>query len=78
MKAIHGAPMEIHFSKREPKSQPIMGISAWNAPNHAPQMRLARSEYFLMVRPLEMDTAKASIARPTDKRRSSSMPMSPL
>jgi hypothetical protein len=36
----------------------------WNPPNHKAQIMAMRQENFLVVKPLQMETEKASIDRP--------------
>ena len=43
----------------------MIGIKAWNRPNHKPQIKAMRQENFLVVKPLQMETEKASMDRPT-------------
>ena len=49
----------------------MVGIRAWNRPNHRPQIKAMRHENRLVVSPLQIETEKASIDRPTAIRRSS-------
>ena len=49
----------------------MAGIKTWKPPNQSPQIKAMRHENLFMVKPLQMDTEKASIDRPTAIRRSS-------
>ena len=51
--------------KREPRKYPIIGISAWKPPNHRPTMPAFPISMRFTARPLHIDTAKASMDRPT-------------
>ena len=54
----------------------MMGIRAWNRPNHKPQTKAMRQENLFVVKPLQMETEKASIDRPMAMSRSSMKLMS--
>ena len=55
----------------------MTGIKAWNKPNQIPQTKALRKENLFVVRPLQTDTEKASMDRPTAINRSS-MKLIPL
>ena len=42
----------------------MTGITPWKTPNHRPMMTMVLTVTFLTANPLQMDTAKASIAKP--------------
>ena len=42
----------------------MTGIKTWNPPNHRAQIMAMRHENFLVVKPLQMETEKASMERP--------------
>ena len=42
----------------------MVGIKAWKKPNQRPQTKAMRQENFLVVKPLQMETEKASMDRP--------------
>jgi hypothetical protein len=42
----------------------MTGIKTWNPPNHRAQTMAMRQENFLVVKPLQMETEKASMERP--------------
>ena len=58
-----------------PRKKPSRGISAWKPPNQTPQMAPSFRVAFLTARPLQMDTAKASILRPTANKNNSKKPI---
>ena len=43
----------------------MVGIKAWKKPNQRPQTKAMRQENFLVVKPLQMETEKASMESPT-------------
>ena len=42
----------------------MIGIKAWKKPNHKPQTKAMRQENLLVVKPLQIETEKASMERP--------------
>ncbi|HEY9757802.1 MAG TPA: hypothetical protein V6C97_21725 [Oculatellaceae cyanobacterium] len=52
-------------AKLNPIAQPITGISIWKPPKNAAVNRPALRLFCVIVIPLAIDTAKASIANPT-------------
>ena len=42
----------------------MVGIKAWKKPNQRPQIKAMCQENFLVVKPLQMETEKASMERP--------------
>ena len=65
MNASHGAILLMIDSKPEPSKKPKNGMSPWKPPNQMPQSRHSLIVIFLVSSPLQMDTANASIERPT-------------
>ena len=51
-------------AKLMPRAYPSSGIKAWKPPNQAPTLTAWRARIRPTDRPLHIDTAKASIARP--------------
>ena len=46
----------------------MIGMSPWNPPNHNPIISIDLKLGVFMANPLQIDTAKASIAKPTAMR----------
>ena len=51
-------------AKNRPPKYPTRGINAWNPPNHAPAIHICFALILPRERPLQTDTANASIDRP--------------
>ena len=64
LKAIQWSTAVIYCSNWEPRKYPIKGIKAWKSPNQSPQVKAIFQENCLAVKPLQMETEKASIERP--------------
>ena len=64
-KAIQWSTVVIRLWKPVPSSQPARGIRAWKPPNHSPAVSICFQLVRPAERPLQMETAKASIERPT-------------
>ena len=60
-------------AKKLPSTYPSVGISAWNPPNHTPAITICFTFMSLRESPLHMDTANASIDKPTASINSSTM-----
>jgi len=54
------------FLRLIPDSQPITGIIAWKKPKNSAIFRACLILRYLIVIPLVIDTAKASIAKPVE------------
>lgn len=66
---------EITFSNAAPRRYPIIGMSAWNPPNHAPHISMWRGFTPPIASPLQTDTANASIDNPTARSSNSISPI---
>ena len=58
-----------------PQIYPSVGISAWNPPKYTPAISPAFAGCFLVFKPLQTETAKASIDNPTATSNRSSSPI---
>ena len=58
-----------------PSVHPMSGIRPWNPPKNNASTTATFKSTFFMPRPLQMDTANASIESPTAMSSSSAMPM---
>jgi hypothetical protein len=63
--AIQWSKDVIICSNCAPRKYPIIGINAWNPPNHNPHSKAVLRENFFVAKPLQIDTEKASIERAT-------------
>ena len=54
--------------KKLPRKYPMTGMSPWNPPNHNAMMTMDLWSGSLIASPLQMETANASIASPTEMR----------
>ena len=61
----------IYCSKVEPSRKPRRGISAWKPPNHIPAELICFGLILPTERPLQIETAKASMERLTPIKKSS-------
>jgi len=59
-----------------PSKHPIRGIAAWNPPKYKPAVTECFQLVLVTERPLQIETAKASIARPTAITNNSTIPKS--
>ena len=66
-KAIQEANLSINEANPDPRRYPRRGMIPWKSPNHIPQMDAFLIFTFLIVSPLQTETAKASMASPTDR-----------
>ena len=58
-----------------PSAHPITGMPAWKPPKNRPSTTATLRLIFFMPRPLQMETAKASIERPMASNTSSTSPI---
>ena len=63
--AIQWSKAVMRCSNCAPRKYPIKGMRAWNPPNHNPHNKAVLKENFLVAKPLQIETEKASIERAT-------------